>query len=169
MSDEYWDRIDFSDIRADFYYETNFDDITPERALATEICRLIPRGWWCSYGDLGRAYQHILLVWKLRNYVVLDGHRLGTDMTYGVDDARRHRSGLQVEWSVPWHRMRDKGGYCRSPNQPGKIIKDNADDGNTRFCAEGGWMTKTGGEATPQRRVDMCEAIRRGKVELVFV
>ena len=78
-----------------------------------------------------------------------------------LDDLPLRESGEVAVWTIPWHRLRDQNGHCRSPRVPGQVVMSNSDKGNVRWTDEGGRLTKVGGQASQAQRFDIDLAIRK--------
>ena len=156
------DQVDFTDTSIDFVY----DDVpgSPQRRLATELCRAIPRGWCTGFQNLADAYNLVALRRRL-------GFPKQNTLTFArlVNEYARLRASSTTEWSVPWHRMRDAAGHCRSPNHPpgeSAVVLDPEDLGNIRALAEGIRLIPEAplGRVNRARMFDIRQAVRAGRV-----
>jgi len=166
-----WDRIDFEDIGPRGWSYEDHADASVERALGTELCRRIPYGWATEFGQLFKAYAFIVRHEGLA-YECPD-NRWGPKW-FGailVDDYRAFQAGRITEWSVPWHRMRDRYRRCRTPRHPpgeSAVVRSNHDQGNTRWVEEGRKMWSDSGQVEPAHMFDIDAAVRRGLITLEF-
>ena len=111
---------------------------TPRR-FAADLFNSIPQGKWAYYAEVAKAFQFLNKRWEL-GFDPNHNHR--TIAILVDDDSSRFAPD---EWTVPWHRMRDKDGLMRS--KASGPIYDPEHWANRMFVAEGGRLAKAfGGE-----------------------
>ncbi len=90
-----------------FHPDPPLPDWSAQHLLAIEICTLIPRCRWASYGDLARAHNYIVRQRGL-------GFKKQSGFTFArlIDDHDHRENGILSEWRSPWHRIRDEEGKC---------------------------------------------------------
>ena len=114
-------------------------DFSDARRFAADLFNSIPQGEWAYFADVAKAFQFLNKRWEL-GFDPNHNHR--TIAILVDDDTSRFASD---EWTVPWHRMRDKDGLMRS--KASGPIYDPEHWANRMFVAEGGRLAKAfGGE-----------------------
>jgi hypothetical protein len=130
---------------------------TPERLLAVELVHQIPYGWWTLFEEASKAYNLIVI----RHELGFAKHNAHT-FAMLLDDVDLRLSGEIADWTVPWHRLRDKDGLCRAKHR-GKVYDPN-DLGNLRLKHE--YPKFYGASAPPARHFYIDQAVRRGEIDL---